>query len=105
MTSSAPLRSGLSSLLPAAALTLTVAAGGLVTALSPRDGRPVAIVVPPWQSAATAFNAADTTGVGLTDTAAGGRILFTSATGEQAPGLRAAGALLVIDAAFARGCL
>lgn len=97
--------SGLTALLPAAALTLTVALGGLVTALSPRDGRPVAIVVPPGQSAAAAFRAAGETGIGLTDSAAGGRILFTSATGEQAPALRAAGAVLVVDAAFARSCL
>ena len=105
MTSSPSPLSGLMALLPAAALTLAVAVGGIFTALSPRDGRTVAIVIPPGQSAGAVFSAVAATGVSLTDTAAGGRIVFTSATGEQAAALRAAGALLVIDAMFARGCL
>lgn len=100
------MRHQLASILPAIGLTLGIAVVGMVVALQPRDGQPVAVVVAPWLGFEHAAAAIVQAG-GRIRAASGLDWVVVADRGDSAflTRLRDTEALFVIDAEAAKGCL
>jgi hypothetical protein len=84
-------------IVPFAVLAVSVCLMG-VARLDPLPGRPIAAVFPPWWSAARTFSAGAQSGAQIARLGAFSNILVVTSATNPAQRLRAAGALLLLDA-------